>query len=211
MSVNGITGSSASAASVTDAYSKQMVKPADGVKAESATASASDAVSKAFDGQSAVYEKSAESADKASDKSSKVANLELVNKLKMELEARTTQLQNIVNQLISKQGLTYNHANGLKGLYEALEVDAETKAQAEKDIAEDGYFGVDQTSSRIFDFAMALTGGDKEKMEKMKDAFLKGYKQAEDTWGDKLPDICQKTYDAVLKKFEDYANSEDAQ
>ena len=46
-------------------------------------------------------------------------------------------------------------------------------------------------------------------MEKMKDAFLKGYKQAEDTWGDKLPDICQKTYDAVLKKFEDYANAEE--
>ena len=206
MSVNGITGS---ASSVTEAYSRQMVKSGD-VKSADTPKTAQEALAKAFDGQSAVYESSGETAD-TSEKTSKVANPELVNKLKMDLEARTQQLQNIVNQLISKQGLTYNHANGLKGIFEALEVDEETRAQAEKDIAEDGYFGVDQTSSRIFDFAMALTGGDKDKMEKMREAFQKGYKMAEDTWGGKLPDICEKTYGAVLKKFDDYANSEDAQ
>ena len=32
----------------------------------------------------------------------------------------------------------------------------------------------------------------------MREAFKKGYKQAEDTWGGKLPEISQKTYDAVM-------------
>ena len=32
--------------------------------------------------------------------------------------------------------------------------------------SEDGYWGVKQTSSRIFDFAMALAGDDEEKMQR---------------------------------------------
>ena len=86
-------------------------------------------------------------------------------------------------------------------------VDAATKAQAQKDIADDGYWGVSQTSQRIFDFAKALTGGDGEKMEEMRKAFEKGFKMATGTWGQKLPDISQRTYDATEKLFDDYAAS----
>jgi hypothetical protein len=86
-------------------------------------------------------------------------------------------------------------------------VDAATKAQAQKDIADDGYWGVSQTSQRIFDFAMALTGGDETQMEKMRTAFEKGFKQATSAWGKELPDISQKTYDATEKLFDDYAAS----
>ena len=39
----------------------------------------------------------------------------------------------------------------------------------------------------------------------MRDAFKKGYAQAEDTWGDKLPDISQKTYQAVMDGFDKLA------
>lgn len=42
-------------------------------------------------------------------------------------------------------------------------VDAATKAQAQKDISEDGYYGVKQTSERLFDFASALAGDDVER------------------------------------------------
>ena len=37
--------------------------------------------------------------------------------------------------------------------FENLTVDADTIAQAKKDIAEDGYWGVEKTSDRILDFA----------------------------------------------------------
>ena len=211
MSVNGITGSN-QMSSVSKTYQAKKTGDTAAVKSGESSMTASEALASAFNGTSAVYESSAESSDKTAattEKAVKGPNTDLINKLKAETEARTQQLQNIVNQLISKQGITYNHANGLKGIFEALEVDEATRKQAQEDIGEDGYFGVEQTSSRIFDFAMALSGGDKATMEKMKDVFLKGYKQAEGAWGDKLPEICQKTYDAVLKKFEDYANSEE--
>ena len=64
---------------------------------------------------------------------------------------------------------------------------------------------VSQTSSRILDFATALTGGDPSKIEEMRNAFKKGYAQAEKTWGGKLPEISQKTYDAVMEGFDKLA------
>ena len=87
-----------------------------------------------------------------------------------------------------------------------LKADAETKAQAEADIAEDGYWGVEQTSERILDFAKALSGNDPDKADLLLDAFKKGFKEATKTWGDELPDISKRTYDAVLEKFDKWKN-----
>jgi hypothetical protein len=39
----------------------------------------------------------------------------------------------------------------------------------------------------------------------MREAFKKGYAQAEKTWGGSLPEISQKTYDAVMEKFDKLA------
>ena len=39
----------------------------------------------------------------------------------------------------------------------------------------------------------------------MRNAFKKGYEQAEKTWGGKLPEISQKTYDAVMEGFDKLA------
>lgn len=135
-------------------------------------------------------------------------NTSLVNKMKADAEAHTQQLQNIVQQMMGKQGQTYNTANGIWSLLAGgnLKVDAATQAKAKKDIAEDGYWGVEQTSDRIIDFAKALTGGDPSKIEEMREAFKKGYKQAEKTWGGQLPDISQRTYDAVMEKFDKMAD-----
>lgn len=62
-----------------------------------------------------------------------------------------------------------------------------------------------QTSDRILSFATALTGGDPDKVDDMRAAFEKGYKQAEKKWGGNLPSICQQTYDAVLSGFDKMA------
>ncbi len=88
-------------------------------------------------------------------------------------------------------------------------VSADVKAQAQKDIADDGYWGVEQTSDRIVDFAKALSGGDSEKADKMIAAFKKGFEQATKSWGKTLPDISQRTYDAVMKKFDAWKNGTD--
>lgn len=190
MSVNGIT----------ESISNNYTNYTPSAKAADSAA----ATKKVAEDTGVVYEPSASATSNAG--KTYTQNTELVNKLKADAEARTKQLQDIVTKLMTKQGVTYNHANGLKSIFEALEVDPATRAQAQADIAEDGYWGVKQTSERIFDFAKALTGGDPEKMEEMREAFLKGFKQAEEMWGDSLPEISQKTYGAVLEKFDSYAN-----
>ncbi len=135
------------------------------------------------------------------------ADTQMIAKLKADAEARTEQFRNLVQQLITKQFGAYAEANDIWDYLREgkLEVDPATKAQAEADIAEDGYWGGEQTSDRIIDFATALTGGDPSKIETMRDAFKKGYEQAEKTWGGKLPDISRRTYDAVMEKFDKLA------
>lgn len=196
MSVNGIT----SATSTYETY--QTTQPAAKTTAEDTTAKAASTEDTA-----AVYEPSTQSGTTQTQAATYTQNTELVNKLKADAEAHTQQLQNIVQQLMTKQGQTYNTANDIWKFLASgdFTVDAATKAQAEKDIAEDGYWGVEQTSDRIIDFATALTGGDPSKIEEMREAFKKGYKQAEKTWGGELPDISKRTYDAVMEKFDKLA------
>ena len=47
-----------------------------------------------------------------------------------------------------------------------------------------------------------MAGDDPEKLEEMRAAFQKGFDQATKTWGGELPDISQRTYDAVMEKFD---------
>ena len=195
MSVNGVTGA-------TNTYDAYQASQTNTKAAEENTSKAASEEKKNDKG--VVYESSKES---TSTGKTYTQSTNLVNKMKADAEAHAQQLQNIVSQLMSKQGQTYNTANGIWSFLASgnFTVDAATKAQAEKDIAEDGYWGVEQTSDRIIDFAKALTGGDPSKIEEMREAFKKGYKMAEQTWGGKLPDISQRTYDAVMEKFDKMA------
>lgn len=131
----------------------------------------------------------------------------LIQKLKADAEARTAQLRSIVEQMMGKQVNAFGQANDIWKFLASgdYEVDPATKAQAQADIAEDGYWGVEATSSRIVDFATALTGGDPDKIEEMREAFKKGYAMAEKKWGGELPEISKQTYDAVMKKFDELA------
>lgn len=194
MSVNGVTSS-------TNTYDAYQTSQSASSKAAEGTTSQSGKT----EDSGVVYEPSKDTT--SSTKKTYTQNTDLVNKMKADAENRAQQLQNIVQQLLSKQGKTYNTANGIWSILSGgdFQVDAATKAQAQADIAEDGYWGVKQTSERILDFATALTGGDPDKIEEMRAAFEKGYKMAEKTWGGKLPDISKQTYDAVMAGFDKMA------
>lgn len=131
-----------------------------------------------------------------------------IAKMKADADEKTAQFRQLVEKLISKQIGTADIADSIwrKFANGEFKADAATIAQAQKDIAEDGYWGVEQTSERIFDFAKALSGGDPDKMDDMLEAFKKGYNQATKSWGKELPSISSQTYDAVMKKFDDYKN-----
>jgi len=80
----------------------------------------------------------------------------------------------------------------------------DVKAELDKQLSSDGYWGVDQTSQRMFDFAVAYTGDNPEELAKAKDAVTKGFKQTEAMFGGNLPQISYDTYDATMNKFDNY-------
>lgn len=202
MSVNGVTGSS-------DVYSTYATSTANtDAKTEAKAESKAENTDKSSTSAGAVYEPSKESKTAAaSTKKTYKSDPKVVAKLKADAEARAAQMKSLVEKMLTKQGQTFNNANDIWRTLASgkFTVDPATKAQAQADIAEDGYWGVSQTSQRILDFATALTGGDPSKIEEMRSAFEKGYKQAEKTWGGNLPDISQQTYDAVMKGFDKMA------
>ena len=118
-------------------------------------------------------------------------------------------MTDLIQKMFKEQGVTIAKADDMwKMLADGkLEVDPATRAKAQEDIAEDGYWGVKQTSERMFEFAKTLSGGDPAKMEDMRKAFEKGYAQATETWGKELPELSKKTFEATQKLFDDYAAS----
>lgn len=160
-----------------------------------------------FDETAAVYEKS--DSQKVEGVTKKKDNSAIVAQLKADAEARYNQLIDIVRQSLGGQAnKVFTAETGLKSLFEKVQVDADTIAQAKADIADDGYWGVEKTSDRILEFAKALSGDDPSKAEELLSAFKKGFDKATKAWGDKLPDISQKTYDAVIEKFNKWAQEE---
>lgn len=132
----------------------------------------------------------------------------LVQSLKADLENQTTRFTNMMMQIFNKQGITGLQA-GSDGFWRQIAsgnftVDAQTKAEAQQAISEDGYWGVKKTSQRLFDFAQALAGDNPDQMRKMQDAIEKGFKQAEEAWGGSLPSISGETYKAVNDLFSEY-------
>lgn len=160
----------------------------------------------------AVYEKTEKQSKPATYSINKMSAKEraaLVQQLKEDQASREKNFINLVQDMMRGQAKSNAMATGNDSIWKFLAsgdftVDPATKAQAQADIAEDGYWGVKQTSQRLFDFASALAGDDVEKMKKMQAAMEKGFRQATAAWGKSLPDISQKTMDAANKLFDDY-------
>lgn len=195
MSVNSINNSYASAAASAQTRTSSNAKGS--AKADTST-----------DSTGVIYEKSSSAQTQSSKKAQHAA---IVAQMKEDANKRAAQLTNIVSQMMSKQGTAIGNADDMWSFLAGgkYTVSAEVKAQAQKDIADDGYWGVSQTSDRILDFAKALSGGDKSKAEELLDAFKKGFKQATKSWGKTLPDISQRTYDSVIDKFDKWMKEED--
>lgn len=199
MSVNGIYSTNISDTYTTNTTAKEKTESVDKANAETVE-SAKETVK--TDDTAAVYDKT-----KLSEEDRKA----ITAQLKADQEKRQAQLTELVQNMISKQTNTFGEATDIwKFLAKGdFTVDAETKKKAQEDISEDGYWGVNQTSDRIVSFATALAGDDEEALEEMKEAFIKGYKQAEKQWGGELPEISQKTYDAVMEKFDKLLKKDD--
>lgn len=160
----------------------------------------------ANEAEAAVYEKTEQKAEEKPVRT-QPADPDLIERLKAEAEERNAQLRSLVEKMLLKQSGTVFNGEGLASVFRKLEVDDETRAQAQRDIAEDGYWGIEQTSDRIVSFAKGMAGDDPELAKSMYDAVKEGFKQAEKAWGEKLPDISQQTMEATYRKLDEWLAS----
>ncbi len=77
-----------------------------------------------------------------------------------------------------------------------------TQDEAKALVGKDGFFGVTQTSDRLADFVLAGGGDDAEKLKSGREGIIKGFKDAEALWGEKLPDISYATLEKSLQKID---------
>jgi hypothetical protein len=116
-------------------------------------------------------------------------------------------LRGLVANMLKEQGIDVKIANGDQ------EIDLNTISQEEavELIADDGYFGIKQTSDRIVDFAIAAAGGDTSKLAAIKEGVEKGFSDALQAFGGTLPDISYDTFDAVMEKLDAWAEVDSAE
>ena len=127
-----------------------------------------------------------------------------LNEIKQDFTKNTESFKKMVRLMLEKQGSKTNEI--LKNLSEGKEVtvtvDSETQIAAQDAVSEEGYWGVSSTAERILDFAKTISGGDKSKIDLLRDAFEEGFSKAKEAFGGQLPEISQLTYDKVKEGFD---------
>jgi len=129
-----------------------------------------------------------------------------MNKIQSEQDRRVKQFQELVTKMFGVQANSLEDA--VKAVQEAdlSKLDPETVAAAQKEVADDGYWGVEQTSARILDFAKAISGGDQSKIDILIAAVEEGFAAAAKLWGGELPEISKQTLEAVRAGFDAWKN-----
>lgn len=122
-----------------------------------------------------------------------------IERLKEESDRAYGQLRELVRQLLEKQGLTFKD---LEGLETTVKIDDETRLKAQELIGEGGPLSPEKVSDRIVEFAIAISGGDKSKIDMLRSAITKGFEKAASILGGQLPEISQRTYELINKKLD---------
>ncbi|MEG1458950.1 MAG: hypothetical protein RR056_02160 [Acetivibrio sp.] len=191
MNTNGISNLGSTFTSTSTSY------------AETVSSKKSSVTTPAAGNSAAVYEANKGEKTDSSKKTYKKDSA-TINKLMSDLEQRQNQLKDLVEKTLRKQGQTFQTSQSIFDILKSGKVEFSSSdiATAKEDVSEEGYFGVKQTSERLYSFAFALTGGDPSKADKMMSAIEKGFKQATKSWGDELPSICKDTLEATREKIQ---------
>jgi ubiquitin len=115
-------------------------------------------------------------------------------------------LRGLVLSMFKEQGIEYKIPVGDS----EINLETITPEEAGELVADDGYFGVEKTAERIFNFAVGIAGGDVSRLDAIKEGLNQGFQAAEDVFGGTLPDISYETYDAVISKLDEWADVENS-
>ncbi|DAB28335.1 MAG: hypothetical protein A2513_08950 [Sulfurimonas sp. RIFOXYD12_FULL_33_39] len=83
--------------------------------------------------------------------------------------------------------------------YEGKPIAELSKEEAAELVSEDGFFGIEQTSTRIAEFVINGGGNDESRLRAGREGMIQGFKEAEAMWGGELPEISQKTMQKAIE------------
>jgi|GEM_PF-5295736 len=110
--------------------------------------------------------------------------------------------EKFINKIFSYQGsYTSRKTTSVKSVQIKIKtVTAEAPEEVSQEIK--GYWGAEETSQRILDFAKKISGNNPEKFDLLIGAFKTGFEEAKKAFGGTLPEVSHKTYDLVMEGFE---------
>lgn len=116
-------------------------------------------------------------------------------------QLKNESMKDMVTQLLTGQASANKGSNNIQAqLNEILSSFDIEPIEADSE----DFWGAEKTAQRILDFAKSLAGDDESAIATLREAFEKGFGEAGNIWGDKLPDVCQNTYDLVQKGFDEW-------
>jgi len=145
-------------------------------------------------------------------------DMKTIQQLQFESDKAFEHLKQIVREMLKRQGLKFREADWVQteesktvdfqnDEIKDIEIDETAQKEAQALIEEGGKYSAESVSDRIVDFAKAISGGDKSKLDLLKAAIDEGFKAAEADFGNTLPDISRETYKLIMKKLDDWATS----
>ncbi|UXY15011.1 hypothetical protein N8I74_17110 [Chitiniphilus purpureus] len=116
-----------------------------------------------------------------------------------ESERQVGQVMQFLRGVLEQQGLAVGKVAAGE---QRLNLDPQTVEAAQQAVAEDGEWGVSKTAERILDFAQYAIGDDPQQLETIRAAVQQGFDEARQMLGGTLPEISEKTYEAVMAEFD---------
>ncbi|MFT5698008.1 MAG: hypothetical protein ACI8ZB_000862 [Desulforhopalus sp.] len=113
-------------------------------------------------------------------------------------------LRGLVLNIFKEQGLEYK----IETSENQVDLETISPEEATELVADDGYFGVEKTAERIFNFAIGVAGGDLGRIDAIKEGVSNGFQEALEAFGGELPQISYDTLDAVMNKLDEWAGIE---
>jgi hypothetical protein len=185
-------------------------------KTVSAKKEKSTQVNVRIDVQVDIYEHTRQEKKVTYDKPGVKPDMKTIQQLKEESDIAYAHLKQIVSEMLKRQGLKFQDIDPIKSDDIKIEdlkdiaVDETARKEAQAMIAEGGEYSAEKVSDRIVNFAKAISGGDKSKLDLLKAAIDRGFEAAEADFGDELPDISKETHRLIMAKLDDWAKEDEA-
>ena len=150
-----------------------------------------------------------ESASSTTTRSSSTKSVALEDAQKNKLSGKdifNSYLAEYQKEMMAKSSSTFNDQASTFRLadigYTGKPIGELSQDEAKALVADDGFFGIAQTSARLSDFVINGAGDDLSKLQAGRSGMLQGFGEAEKLWGGKLPEISYTTMQKALEKVD---------